>query len=494
MIKQNLKPFIDKKTYNNLITGGNSTGKLYGTCKVHKTDYPLRPIVSMLNTPSYKLAKYLDVTIKHHIPKQYCVENNKEFLEKLSKYERKDGDYCISFDVVSLFTNVPLNETLQMIANGVRDSTIPQSNMLNLLKSVTGGLFQYNKQLYTQIDGVSMGNPLAPTIANYFMGTLEKSLFNTEDENNPVLYLRYVDDIFCIFRKDVSFEKFHKKLNKLHKSISFTYELGGNELPFLDINIKLKREEITTKVHKKEIDTDVILNFSAVAPIKWKRALILWFVNRARIIASTHNIYKQEITSLKEKFFKNGYPKKFVDDIIERSLNINKDCTKQKLSNSDFKNVVKVPYIGKPSIEYKKKLEKLLNNYIEEFKVIFTTTKVSNYFSNKDKTPHELKSNVVYEYKCSYDKSIQYIGFTSRPLVERIKEHLKGKTSVSDHISNCNVCKNEKITANNFGILKECRNKFETLISEALLIKRYNPILNKQLIKPGITHTLRIFD
>ena len=83
------------------------------------------------------------------------------------------------------------------------------------------------------------------------MGTLEeKNLFNTEDENNPVLYLRYVDDIFCIFRKDVSFKKFHKKLNKLHKSINFTYELGGNELPFLDINIKLKREEITTKVHK----------------------------------------------------------------------------------------------------------------------------------------------------------------------------------------------------------------------------------------------------
>ena len=64
-----------------------------------------------------------------------------------------------------------------MIANGVRDSTIPQSNMLNLSKSVTGGLFQYNKQLYTQIDGVSMGNPLAPIIANYFMGTLEKKMF-----------------------------------------------------------------------------------------------------------------------------------------------------------------------------------------------------------------------------------------------------------------------------------------------------------------------------
>ena len=59
--------------------------------------------------------------------------------------------------------------------------------MLNLLKSVTGGLFQYNKKLYTQIDGLSMENLLAPTIANYFIGTLEKNFFNTKDENNPVL-------------------------------------------------------------------------------------------------------------------------------------------------------------------------------------------------------------------------------------------------------------------------------------------------------------------
>ena len=54
------------------------------------------------------------------------------------------------------------------------------------------------------------------------------------------------------------------------------------------------------------------------------------------------------------------------------------------IKSSDFKNIVKVPYIGKLSNEYEKKLEKLLNNYIEDFKVIFTTTKVSNYFSNKD--------------------------------------------------------------------------------------------------------------
>ena len=71
------------------------------------------------------------------------------------------------------------------------------------------------------------------------MGTLENNLFTKENENNLVIYFRYVDDIFCIFRKDVMFSNFYNKLNTLHEPITFTFELGGNELPFLDVKIKL---------------------------------------------------------------------------------------------------------------------------------------------------------------------------------------------------------------------------------------------------------------
>ena len=63
-----------------------------------------------------------------------------------------------------------------------------------------------------------------------------------------------------------------------------------------------------------------------------------------------------------------------------------------------------------------------------------------------------MNSNVVYEYKYCKDKNIQCIGFTSRPLLERVKEDLKDKTAVSDHINNCNICKNERITIKNFSM------------------------------------------
>ena len=60
--------------------------------------------------------------------------------------------------------------------------------------------------------------------------------------------------------------------------------------------------------------------------------------------------------------------------------------SKDELSQSEFKHLIKVPYIGKVTFEYKKKLENLITKYVKDFKVIYTTTKISKYFSNKQNT------------------------------------------------------------------------------------------------------------
>ena len=58
--------------------------------------------------------------------------------------------------------------------------------------------FTFNKQLYDQIDSVTMGSPLRPSLANTSMCALEKMfLDNCPSEFKPILYRRYVDDTFC---------------------------------------------------------------------------------------------------------------------------------------------------------------------------------------------------------------------------------------------------------------------------------------------------------
>ena len=96
-----------------------------------------------------------------------------------------------------------------------------------------------------------MRNPLAPSIEIFFMGTLDTNLFTPKMKMiqfTPSICRRH--SLYIPKRRSI--QKIPQKLNKLHKSINFTHELGGNELPFLDISIRLTREEIITKVHKNK--------------------------------------------------------------------------------------------------------------------------------------------------------------------------------------------------------------------------------------------------
>ena len=74
-----------------------------------------------------------------------------ELKKKLNQYEHKEGEYCITFDVASLLTNVPLNDTTEMIVYKIPESEISKRNIKNLLKSVTGGVFQHSGKFYTHI-------------------------------------------------------------------------------------------------------------------------------------------------------------------------------------------------------------------------------------------------------------------------------------------------------------------------------------------------------
>ena len=103
-------------------------------------------------------------------------------------------------------------------------------------------------------------------------------------------------------------------------------------------------------------------------------------------------------------------------------------------------------------------------------------------------------SKVVYQFQCPGDPEIKYVGFTNRTISERVREHTRPGTAVFDHISTCTACQDEGITIKNFRILKKCRYKTDTAIHEALIIKKFRPVLNHNLKKPGWTWCLQLFN
>ena len=107
----------------------------------------------------------------------------------------------ISFDVVSLFTSVPLDFTIDLILKKVYDerlitTKLEREELKKLLELCTKEMhFQFNGKLYIQIDGVAMGSPLGPVLANIFMVELERSLVPMMQEE-IALWFRHVDDTY----------------------------------------------------------------------------------------------------------------------------------------------------------------------------------------------------------------------------------------------------------------------------------------------------------
>ena len=506
-IRHYIKPHDDKAFKN--LPSGTQPGKLYGTCKVHKNGNPLRPVVSMIGTPEYDLAKYLDSFIKPNIPDKFMLNSTFSFIDKIKSFEFRPGDKLVSFDVESLFTNVPLEETIGIAAdyvyseNSKNTPKFEKSIFIKLLRIATGGIFEYNGKLYKQVDGVTMGSPLGPTLANIFLANIEQEIFATDKNFHPRMYCRYVDDIFTVFSADQNFETMLNVLNTQHPNLKFTYELGNHTLPFLDTNISIKEGDCEIEVYRKKTNTGVMLNFSALVPNMWKAGLVRCMLYRAWIVCSSYELFMKETDKLRCMFSKNGYSSKFFYETLTSFLADRYTPKRQPKDELETNFLLKIPYFGKPSIDFKKKMKDLISKHFNvNIMCVYNSCKVSSYFSLKCRGPRYLTSNVVYRYTCLRDSELFYLGKTKRHLGTRVSEHLnlkcrRGQTEVSKHIINCDECLtavNEgKVDINHFQIMQKARSDYEVQIREAFLIRKHKPEINKQMYQSGASYFVKIF-
>ena len=135
----------------------------------------------------------------------------------------------VSFDVVSLFINVPLEETINIIIKRTYDkneikTNIPKQEMKELLYLCTKNAhFTLNSKTYVQIHGVAMGSPLGPVLANVFMVELEQNFIPTLSKDISLLG-RDVDDTIC-FVNSSCINHVLESLNSFHSNIKFTIEI-----------------------------------------------------------------------------------------------------------------------------------------------------------------------------------------------------------------------------------------------------------------------------
>ena len=175
------------------------------------------------------------------------------------------GYHLLSFDVISLFTNVPLDVTIDIVFKRIYDNKeiiirINKREMKELIKLCTKDVhFNFNGTTYVQKDGVAMGFPLAPVSARIFMVELERA-FIPKLSQHLHCWKCYVDDTIYFVCNGYQ-EIVLSCVNDFHNSIQFTYEIEKeNEISFLDILIIRSGQKFETRVYRKSTNTDIYIH------------------------------------------------------------------------------------------------------------------------------------------------------------------------------------------------------------------------------------------
>ena len=184
-----------------------------------------------------------------------------------------------SFDVTSLFTNIPVDETIEIISNQIFANRVffeglDRSQFIKLLYlTVQKCHFTLNNRIY-QIDGVAMSNP------SWF--------YNCPFVFKPLLYRRNID-CFLLFKSLNNVPLFLDYVNRQHTNISFTSKLEKDgKLPFLDVRIFRSNGKFPTSVYRKPTFTGLFTNFHSLILPAYKRCLVTCFLHQIFNLCSSY--------------------------------------------------------------------------------------------------------------------------------------------------------------------------------------------------------------
>ncbi|XP_054719035.1 uncharacterized protein LOC129228383, partial [Uloborus diversus] len=407
-------PIISESSKRSLTPSVAHCARFYALPKVHKPDIPLRPIVSNIGTASYKLAKYLvSIFSSLLVSNSFTVRNTVHFVQKL-RYFKPHGLTMASFNVKSLFTNVPVVGALDCLKLRLQEhhfSSFEIEELVSLTRvCLELNTFVFNDTYFRMSEGLAMGNPLSPILSDIYMHYFETKLFETI---TFPFYVRYVDDCFVLLDQNhVDNEFLLSTLNSIDPCIQFTIEMEtDSSLSFLDVFITKSNDEFMTSVFRKPFAVTLPPHKCSSHPPNQKLASFKAFVFRALNICSSSNSLNAELSCLKAVAFDRGYSPSIIDSIYNKLI---KPSHSEKVSASSASYTIVLPYYPKVSHQVAKILKKF------GFDTAFSPVNKIKFTNLKD--PIDCHSNWgIYSISCKC--GLGYVGQTKRALKHRLKEH-----------------------------------------------------------------------
>ena len=470
--------FINKKEYITQFTvRAPSLPYLYGLIKTHKPNNPVRLIISSVGSITYRLSKWLVKILSPFVGtiSGSNIKHNVDLVDKLNNLNINYPFKMISFDVVSLFTKVPVDDLLEYLSDFLDnyDLILPTDCIIELIKlCICDSVFTFDDKFYVQHFGMAMGNPLSPVLSNLYMEFFENR-FLPNILPNGVFWFRFVDDIFCIWPLEENVNEFLFNLNNQVPSIKFTCEEEIDAcLPFLDVCIYRNINGFKFSVYRKPTNISSYIHYYSNHSEEIKKATFSSMFLRALRICSPE--YMQEefenIYNIAEKL---RYPKYFID------------CSLRKAEKSFYTNSTREPFnpqnlLVLPYNSLFKNVQSFCKNFNINVVFRFTNTLKNILIKNSPKT----SDCCVYQVPCK-SCNCRYLGQSSKGLANRIDQHKysvrTGQTSnaLFLHMNTFN----HGIDWDNAKVVLYCNDIVRRNIIESALISNNQNLLN---VSPGM--------
>ena len=167
---------ISETLYKKLRPSGSQAPRLYGLAKVHKKDTPMRPVLSMPGSAYHKVANQVAQWLSH-VPECKINCSTKSISDSLGSIQLDKDHELVSFDVTSLYTNVPVKEAIEVCADLLfqRLSLPVDKKTFIILAEIASCnvIMSTHDGFYQQTDGLAMGSPPAPHLANGWLSQFD---------------------------------------------------------------------------------------------------------------------------------------------------------------------------------------------------------------------------------------------------------------------------------------------------------------------------------
>jgi len=421
---------LSEEDYKILRSSTSSTPLFYALIKIHKENYPIRPIVSFIDSPTYNLSRHLSkilTSVTNHGTSSK-LKSTSEIKSLLQDVVIPANYSLVSFDVKSLFTCIPQDFALNSCKTALESFTdlseitrLNTSEIISLTKMcLDASTFQWHSEFYRQIRGCPMGSPISVAISELSIQNFEKSALSNAP-CRPLFWKRYVDDILTALPSNL-IQEFLDHLNSQNENIQFTHEIEANNvIPFLDLNIHRKDDgAINFSVFRKGTHTNRYLDSASYHPLSQKVSTAKSLFYRAHVNCSPEHI-DSEIENITEALTLNGYSKKLINRELKSTTDkfLNRQTPNNSVNPVDVrKRYASAPYIRGAS----ERTAKILKPFGIQLAHKSIHSLRSQLVKVKDHRQLEEKTSVIYRINCK-DCSHHYIGETSREFGKRLKEH-----------------------------------------------------------------------